>query len=289
MKSKILLIGLMTLALICCGCVEDGTSDVIDEYNKHAGTMDDDLTRLDSIVEKRITAYEMAASDNDLTTEEVNRLTDISNEYINEIEFVESHLTSFKEFVVANEQELKDAGADTYQVKKKIDDTKRELYQAKKEAGDIDTMMRQDKEMIDEFTKHADTMMDDATKLDAVSEKWNTAYETAVADGYFTAEEVNQLIGIANEYSDEYDFVKLHLTSFKEFIVANEQELKDAGVDTYQAKKGIDDVNSIAVQNIEGAMIPTLESAIEYVETSEQEEDIEGTIEDLLKIVSIFI
>ena len=144
-------------------------------------------------------------------------------------------------------------------------------------------MMRQDKEMIDEFTKHADTMMDDATKLDAIMEKWDTAYTMTVADGYVTAEDVNQLIGIANEYSDEYDFAKLHLTSFKEFIVANEQELKDAGVDTYQVKKGIDDVNSIAVQNIEGVMIPTLESAIEYVETSEQEEDIEAVI-DLLKL-----
>lgn len=289
MKSKILLIGLIALTLICCGCVEDGASDVIDEYNKHVGTMDDDLTRLDAIVEKRNTAYEMAASDDDLTAEEVNQLEDISGEYVNEIDFVESHLTSFKEFIVANEQELKDAGVDTYQVKKEIDDTKRGLDQAKKETGDIGTMMRKDVELIDEFNKHLDTMMDDATKLDAIMEKWNTAYETAVADGYFTAEEVNQLIGIANEYSDEYDFVKLHLTSFKEFIVANEQELKDAGVDTYQAKKGIDDVNSIAIKNIEGVMIPTLESAIEYVETSEQEEDIGGTIEDLLNIVSILI
>ena len=283
MKSKILLIGLMALALICCGCVEDGASDVIDEYNKHAGTMVDDLTRLDAVGEKWITAYEMAASDDDLTAEEVDQLEEISDEYINEIEFVESHLTSFKEFIVSNEQELKDAGVDTYQDKKEIDDSKRAFDQAKKEIGNLNTMLRQNKEMIDEFTKHADTMMDDATKLDAVSEKWNTAYETAVADGYFTAEEVNQLIGIANEYSDEYNFVKLHLTSFKEFIVANEQELKDAGVDTYQAKKGINDVNSIAIQTIEGVMIPTLESAIEYVETSEQEEDIEAVI-DLLKL-----
>ena len=273
----------MALALICCGCVEDGASDVIDEYNKHAGTMVDDLTRLDAVGEKWITAYEMAASDDDLTAEEVDQLEEISDEYINEIEFVESHLTSFKEFIVSNEQELKDAGVDTYQDKKEIDDSKRAFDQAKKEIGNLNTMLRQNKEMIDEFTKHADTMMDDATKLDAIMEKWSTAYETAVADGYFTAEEVNQLIGIANEYSDEYNFVKLHLTSFKEFIVANEQELKDAGVDTYQAKKGINDVNSIAIQTIEGVMIPTLESAIEYVETSEQEEDIEAVI-DLLKL-----
>lgn len=283
MKSKILLIGLMALTLICCGCVEDGASDVIDDYNKYADTMVDDLTRLDAVGEKWITAYEMAASDDDLTAEEVNQLEEISDEYINEIEFVESHLTSFKEFIVANEQELKDAGVDTYQDKKEIDDSKRAFDQAKKEIGNLNTMLRQNKEMIDEFTKHADTMMDDATKLDAVSEKWNTAYGTAVADGYFTAEEVNQLIGIANEYSDEYNFVKLHLTSFKEFIRDNEQELKDAGVDTYQAKKGIDDVNSIAVQTIDGVMIPTLESAIEYVETSKQEEDIEAVI-DLLKL-----
>jgi len=281
MKSKILLIGLM--ALICCGCVEDGASDVIDEYNKHADTMDDDLTRLDAVGEKWTTAYEMAVSDDDLTAEEINQLEEISDEYINEIEFVEFHLTSFKEFIVANEQELKDAGVDTYQVKKGIDDSKRAFDQIKKEIGNLNTMLRQNKEMIDEFTKHADMMMDDATKLDAIMEKWSTAYEMAVADGYFTAEEVNQLIGIANEYSDEYDFVKLHLTSFKEFVVANEQELKDAGVDTYQAKKGINEVNSIAIQNIEGVMIPTLESAIEYVETSEQEEDIEAVI-DLLKL-----
>ena len=143
--------------------------------------------------------------------------------------------------------------------------------------------------VIDEYNKHIDTFNDDQARLGAIGERWNTAYEMAASDNDFTTEEVNQLIGITNEYIEESEFVKSHLTSFKEFIVANEQELKDAGVDTYQDKKDIDDVNIMIRQNIEEAMIPKLEYAIEYVETSEQEEDIEGAIEDLLNIVSIFI
>ncbi|MEA1944507.1 MAG: hypothetical protein U9N07_04125 [Euryarchaeota archaeon] len=279
MKSKILLIGLMALTLICCGCVEDGASDVIDEYNEHVDTMNDDLTRLGAIAERVGATYKMAWADEDLTAEEVNQLTDINNEFTNQLELEESHLENFKEFIVNNEQELKDAGVDPYQAKKGIDDTKKRMYQAKKGIDDMNAMLG----VFDEIKKHLNTLMDDATKLDAIMDKWNTAYKMAVVDGHFTAEEVNQLIGIATEYREECDVVKLHLASFKEFIVNNEQELKDAGVDTYQLKKHIDKGNSIAVQNMERVIIPELEYAIKYVETSKQEEDIEAVI-DLLKL-----
>ena len=280
MKSKILLIGLMALTLICCGCVEDGASkSILTEYDNHVDTMNDDLTRLGAIAERVDATYKMAWADEDLTAEEVNQLTNINDEFINQLELEESHLENFKEFIVDNEQELKNAGVDTYQAKKGIDDTKKRIYQAKKRIDDMNAMIG----VFDEFKKHSDTMMDDATKLDAIMEKWNTAYKMAVADGHFTAEEVNQLIGIATEYREKYDVAKLHLTSFKKFIVANEQELKNAGVDTYQVKKRIDEVNSIELKNIERVMIPELESATKYVETSKQEEDIEAVI-GLLKL-----
>ena len=139
--------------------------------------------------------------------------------------------------------------------------------------------------VLDDYNKYVDTMDEDLTKIDTIIANWNTAYEMAVADEDLTVEEVNQLIGIATDYSNEYKFVEPHLTSFKEFVTYNEQELKDEGVDTYQVKKVIDDADSTMRYNLEGVMIPNIEDAIAYVETAEQEEDIGEILELLLLLI----
>ncbi len=298
---KAIIIGLLLISMISSGCIDQGVGPtqipaqdpgepepsqtpeqyvnqyVIDDYNKHLATFNDDVARINVIVERLNALLAISMSDDGYyTIEDVNQLVDITNHEYNSIK---PHLTGFKEFMASNEQELKNADVDTYQMEKKIDAAEKELDDAKRQ-------LKKWKDVLSEYNKHLDTHIDDGAKCDTIVGRWNIAIEMAAADGYYTAEEVNQLINIANEYIDEYNFAKPHLTSFKDFISSNEQELKDYGVDTYQTKKDIDDTNSIAVQNIE-AMISELEYAREYVETSGQEENIDGTIEDLRDIISI--
>ena len=142
--------------------------------------------------------------------------------------------------------------------------------------------------VIDDCIKHQNTFLEDITKVDAIVERWSTAYDMAVADNHITNEEINQLVNIADEYAYEYKRMKPHLISYKEFMIENEFELKNADLDTYEVKKALDDVDSLYALNCEG-MISDLEYLRTCAETSEQEEDIEGTIEDLLNIAAIFI
>ena len=142
--------------------------------------------------------------------------------------------------------------------------------------------------VIDDYNKHRNTLLEDVPKVDAIVERWSTARDMAVADNHITKEEINQLMNIANEYAYEYKRMKPHLISYKEFMIENEFELKNADIDTYEVKKALDDVDSIYTLNCEG-MISDLEHLRTCVETPEQEEDIEAVIEDLLKVVSIFI
>ena len=142
--------------------------------------------------------------------------------------------------------------------------------------------------VIDDCIKHQNTFLEDITKVDAIVERWSTAYDMAVADNHITNEEINQLVNIADEYAYEYKRMRPHLISYKEFMIENEFELKNADLDTYEVKKALDDVDSLYALNCEG-MISDLEYLRTCAETSEQEEDIEGTIEDLLNIAAIFI
>ena len=119
--KKILIVFIVAFAImIGIGCTDD--SGLIDDYNNHMDTYNQDMNTLELKVENFETATSMALVDDDITSEEINQLIEQSDKIIDESNLVLGHLNNFKSFINANEQELKNAGVDTFNDKKQISD-----------------------------------------------------------------------------------------------------------------------------------------------------------------------
>lgn len=120
-----------------------------------------------------------------------------------------------------------------------------------------------------EYNKRIQTYNEDVNTYNAlISEAKNL--KSNDADALYTYG-----LKVANEYS----LIKSHITEMNSFILANENELKQAGVDTYKMKKQISDFD-INFQNFAN----NIKTAIENykAQTSQQAEQLQS----LLKIFS---
>ena len=106
--------------MIGIGCTED--SGLIEEYNNHMDTYNQDIVAIESKAENFDTAVTIALADDDISSEELTQIVEQSDKIIDETKLVIGHLNDFKSFISANEQELKNAGVDTYNDKKQISD-----------------------------------------------------------------------------------------------------------------------------------------------------------------------
>ena len=120
--ETILITSIIILALMAgIGCTEDNTG-LIDDYNAYMDTRNQDINSLNSKMDAWNSAYSMALADEDLTSEEVEQLSGLARDYIDESEYVISRLNDFKNFITLNEQDLKYEEVDTQSVKTSISD-----------------------------------------------------------------------------------------------------------------------------------------------------------------------
>lgn len=127
-------------------------------------------------------------------------------------------------------------------------------------------------QLIDDYNKRMDTYNQDINTLNSKMGEWESAYSMAIADEYLTSEEVDLLAGLTRGYKEESEYVLSHLNEFKDFITANEQELKNLdGEDPYSVKSSIsDDIVTI------NQVVKTMESNIEeMIQIAEDTEDLE--------------
>lgn len=127
-------------------------------------------------------------------------------------------------------------------------------------------------QLIDDYNKRMDTYNQDINTLNSKMGEWESAYSMAIADEYLTSEEVDLLAGLTRDYKEESEYVLSHLNEFKDFITANEQELKNLdGEDPYSVKSSIsDDIVTI------NQVVKTMESNIEeMIQIAEDTEDLE--------------
>ena len=143
MKIKNMMItSIIILALLAgIGCVEDNTV-FIDDYNSYMDTYNQDITTLNSKLDAWNSASSVAMADEYLTSEEVEQLAGLAQDYIDESEYVISRSNDFKDFITSNEQVLKDEGVDTQSVKTSISNDIVTINQ------NIDTMESDIEEMI---------------------------------------------------------------------------------------------------------------------------------------------
>lgn len=103
------------------GCTEDNTG-LIDDYNTYMDTYNKDINDLNSKIDAWDSACSMAMADNHLTSEEIEQLSGLARDYIDESGYVVSHSNDFKNFITLNEQELKYEDIETQSLKTSISD-----------------------------------------------------------------------------------------------------------------------------------------------------------------------
>ncbi len=109
-------------------------------------------------------------------------------------------------------------------------------------------------DLVVESNKHVDTWNDDTLKMNGIMGKYN-----------LKSISIDERIDVVNEYINYYNIRINHLNDFYNFIVNNEQDLKDEGVDTFKWKKDIKDTIAIHKNNIEG-MKNDVDQIINYEE-----------------------
>lgn len=133
-------------------------------------------------------------------------------------------------------------------------------------------------QLIDDYNKRMDTYNQDISTLNPKMDEWNSALSMAVADEYLTSEEVGILAGLTTDYKEESEYVISHLNEFKDFITANEQELKNSdGDDPYSVKSSISDDIVTINQNV-NKMESDIEEMIQFVEDTEDLEELEALL-----------
>ena len=143
MKIKnMIMTSIIILALLAgIGCTEDNTF-IIDDYNSYMDTYYQDTNTLNSKLDAWDSASSVAMADEYLTSEEVEQLAGLVQDYIDESEYVISRSNDFKNFITSNEQVLKDEGVDTQSDKTSISNGIVTINQ------NIDTMKSDIEEMI---------------------------------------------------------------------------------------------------------------------------------------------
>ena len=143
MKIKnMIMTSIIILALLAgIGCTEDNTF-IIDDYNSYMDTYYQDTNTLNSKLDAWDSASSVAMADEYLTSEEVEQLAGLVQDYIDESEYVISRSNDFKNFITSNEQVLKDEGVDTQSDKTSISNDIVTINQ------NIDTMKSDIEEMI---------------------------------------------------------------------------------------------------------------------------------------------
>ena len=140
--EKIMITIIVCIALLAgIGCTEDNTV-FIDDYNNYMDTYNQDINTLISKLDAWNSASSVAMADEYLTSEEVEQLAGLAQDYIDESEYVISRSNDFKNFITSNEQVLKDEGVDTQSVKTSISNDIVTMNQ------NIDTMKSGIEEMI---------------------------------------------------------------------------------------------------------------------------------------------
>lgn len=135
-NKSIILLMISIFALIVSGCVSEETSPieetncVAEEYQKHVDTYEKDAKDITDAIENWNAALTMAESDEYISDDELLQLTDIANDYTQEMNLANPHFDSFYEFIEENEMELKEMSVDTYQDKKDITDAQTTMMQS---------------------------------------------------------------------------------------------------------------------------------------------------------------
>ena len=118
--EKMMITIIVCIALLAgMGCTEDNTV-FIDDYNTYMDTFNQDIDTLNSKLDAWNSASSMAIADEYLTSEEVEQLAGLAQDYIDESKYVTSRSNDFKNFITSNEQVLKDEGVDIQSVKTSI-------------------------------------------------------------------------------------------------------------------------------------------------------------------------
>jgi hypothetical protein len=103
------------------------------------------------------------------------------------------------------------------------------------------------KALIEDYTRHMKLLDEDRAELSDLYAQWNIANNYSNPDINYT-----KIYGIGYLYEYKYKFAIAHLDSAREFIVANEEELKQLGIDTFQKKKEIDEEAIRLTEPLEG-------------------------------------
>ena len=120
--TSILVICLLACALMVSGCT--GTepvneSPVMQEYNLHVETFEDDVSEMEDATNDLKMLSAMAEADGNYTSDEVVPLIDSIQELIDIYQRMSLHVENFESFIDENEVELKELGIDTFEKKKK--------------------------------------------------------------------------------------------------------------------------------------------------------------------------
>jgi chromosome segregation ATPase len=129
--TSVLVICLLAFALMVSGCT--GTepvtepvteSSVMQEYDRHAETLEDDLDEMEAASSDFDTLFAMASADDDYSSEELEPLINQIQEFIEISQRMDLHLDNFESFVDENEVELKELGMDTFEEKNEAGELK---------------------------------------------------------------------------------------------------------------------------------------------------------------------
>jgi len=140
----------------------------------------------------------------------------------------------------------------------------------------------QQSELTSEYNKYAELANDDNKKLIDLYNQWVDVYNNAIEDGQLTDNEILQIENAINEYSYQYKIAKQHLISFKNFIVNNENNLKALNIDTFEAKRTIDDNIIIFENNIDKMVKATKNLVLQHEERQQELNSILQTLLGLL-------
>ncbi len=296
--SIAIIVVLAIIVLIFSGTITYSET-LYDDYETYYTIYAEDVDELIALEDEWIELADSIELELYSNEEYVTKFTDIKNRYVVAYEYYSIHQKEFITFLYKNKEDLELYLEDfsVIELKKEIQDndmdTQQKISVYEKLIEEVGEITSRSDVVYQDYVKYQNTYLKDFKKLTELEDDWievTNSPESYSLEGYAA-----QLIDIADEYVDTYEYYNAHQKEFITFLDKNKEDLElyleDFSV--IELKKEIQDNNLRVQQNIEGMneYFEILVAELEAEQESSQEDYTQELNEliELGKLLALFI
>jgi hypothetical protein len=110
-------------------------------------------------------------------------------------------------------------------------------------SGCTETESLDESPVLQEYNRHLEIIKNDIAEMEAANDDFDLLFSMADADGDYNSDELIPLIDSIREMLSITQRMNLHSENFMAFIDENEDELKELGIDTFEDKNALGELN----------------------------------------------